>query len=96
MVEIIIVEDAATGMLKYENAELDIYDVPSAELDRLMADPQLSKQIVSVPALDTYYFQLNNFSPPLDDVRVRKAIAHAIDRQAILTPSSRPARWPTP
>ena len=84
VVEIIIIEDEATGILKYENEELDIYGVPSAELDRLMADPELSKQIVSVPALDTYYFQLNNFSPPLDDVRVRKAIAHAIDRQAIL------------
>ncbi|HSJ53988.1 MAG TPA: ABC transporter substrate-binding protein [Anaerolineae bacterium] len=84
MVEIIIVEDEATGILKFENGELDVYDVPSAELDRLMADPKWKDQIISVPALDTYYFQLNNFSPPLDDYRVRRAIAHAIDRQAIL------------
>jgi ABC-type transport system substrate-binding protein len=84
VVEIIIVEDEATGILKFENGELDVYNVPSAELDRLMADPKWKDQIVSVAALDTYYFQLNNFSPPLDDVRVRKAIAHAIDRQAIL------------
>ncbi|MEJ2211598.1 MAG: ABC transporter substrate-binding protein [Anaerolineae bacterium] len=84
MVEIIIIEDEATGILKFENGELDLYNVPSADLDRLMADPKWKDQIVSVPALDTYYFQLNNFSPPLDDVRVRKAIAHAIDRQAIL------------
>ncbi|MFN2226934.1 MAG: ABC transporter substrate-binding protein [Anaerolineae bacterium] len=83
-VEIIIIEDEATGILKFENGELDVYGVPSADLDRLMADPKWKDQIISVPALDTYYFQLNNFSPPLDDVRVRKAIAHAIDRQAIL------------
>jgi ABC-type transport system substrate-binding protein len=83
-VEIIIIEDEATGMLKFENGEIDVYGVPTADLDRLSADPQWKDQIIRVPALDTYYFQLNNFSPPLDDVRVRKAIAHAIDRQAIL------------
>lgn len=83
-VQVIVIEDEATGMLKFENGEIDVYDVPSADLDRLTADPKWKDQIVRVPALDTYYFQLNNFSPPLDDVRVREAIAHAIDRQAIL------------
>jgi len=83
-VEIFIIEDEATGMLKFENGEIDTYGVPTADLDRLSADPKWKDQILRVPALDTYYLQLNNFSPPLDDVRVRKAIAHAIDRQAIL------------
>ena len=83
-VEIIVIEDEATGMLKFENGELDAFDVPTADLDRLTADPKWKDQILRIPALDTYYFQLNNFSPPLDDVRVRKAIAHAIDRQSIL------------
>jgi len=83
-VEIIIIEDEATGMLKFENGEIDAYEPPSANLERLSADPKWKDQILRVPALDTYYFQLNNFSPPLDDVQVRKAIAHAIDRQAIL------------
>jgi ABC-type transport system substrate-binding protein len=83
-IEIIPIEDEATGMLKFENGELDVYDVPSAELARLSADPKWKDQILRIPALDSYYFQLNNFSPPLDDVRVRQAIAHAIDRQAIL------------
>lgn len=83
-VEIIIVEDEATGILKFENGELDLYNVPSADLERLSEDPKWKDQILRVPALDTYYFQLNNFSPPLDDVRVRKAIAHAIDRESIL------------
>lgn len=83
-VEIYVIEDEATGILKFENGELDAYDVPTAELDRLSSDPKWKDQILRIPALDTYYFQLNNFSPPLDDVRVREAIAHAIDRQAIL------------
>ncbi len=83
-VEIIIIEDEATGILKFENGEIDAYELPSADLERLSADPNWKDQILRVPALDTYYYQLNNFSPPLDDVRVRKAIAHAIDRQAIL------------
>ncbi|HSJ57465.1 MAG TPA: ABC transporter substrate-binding protein [Anaerolineae bacterium] len=83
-VEIIIIEDEATGILKFENGEVDVYGVPSADFDRLTTDPKWKDMVLRVPALDTYYFQLNNFSPPLDDVRVRQAIAHAIDRQSIL------------
>jgi len=83
-VEVIVIEDEATGMLKFENGELDVYDVPSADFERLTTDPKWKDLVLRIPALDSYYFQLNNFSPPLDDVRVRQAIAYAIDRQSIL------------
>ncbi len=41
--------------------------------------------IVTVNNYATYFYLLNVEHPPLDDVRVRQALAHAIDRHAIVT-----------
>lgn len=56
---------------------------PSPEtLAQLDADPRFSV-VVGATEGETI-LSTNNTSPPLDDVRVREAIAHAIDRQAII------------
>src|SRR5690606_35972674 len=46
--------------------------------------PQYANVIQTTNDLAVYYFALNEKVPPLDDVRVRRAIAMAIDRQAII------------
>lgn len=51
-------------------------------LAQLDADPRFSV-VVGATEGETI-LSTNNQSPPLDDVRVREAIAHAIDRQAIV------------
>ena len=38
----------------------------------------------SVPAISTWFFFLNNVSPPFDDVHVRRAMAYALDRKGIV------------
>jgi oligopeptide transport system substrate-binding protein len=52
------------------------------------------------PYLATYFFRLNTRRPPLNDVRVRRALALAIDREAIVTRllrgGQRPAHALTP
>lgn len=55
---------------------------------------------VSEPYLTTYYYLLNTSRPPLDDVRVRQALALSIQRglitEQLLKAGERPATWFTP
>ena len=58
------------------------YNVPLAKLDLYRAkDPQLLR---IVEYYGTYYFNFNVRQPPLNDARVRRALAMSIDRKAII------------
>ncbi|MBV0891303.1 ABC transporter substrate-binding protein [Paracoccus sp. Z118] len=57
------------------------YPAPET-LEQLKADPRF-RVIVGTTEGETI-LSMNNAAPPLDDVRVRKAIALAVDRQAII------------
>lgn len=50
--------------------------------------------IVISPELATYYYKINVLRPPLNDKRVRKALAMAIDRHAITETVSRGGELP--
>ncbi|MHA1552875.1 MAG: ABC transporter substrate-binding protein [Alphaproteobacteria bacterium] len=64
--------------------DLDAYlSFPAPELlDQLKADPRFNVIVGSTEG--ETILSTNNQQPPFDDVRVRKAVAHAIDRQAII------------
>ena len=79
-----IVPDTETQRMMFESGELDLLDLenmPDAVDDLTASYPD---QIVSGPRVGTTYFALNENVEPLGDVRVRKALQQAIDRQAIL------------
>ncbi len=73
-------------------------DVPLNKIPayRNMADTPF----VEAPYLGTYFYLLNTERPPLDDVRVRKALSLAVDREAltrnVLYGSNNPAYAITP
>ncbi|MEW6045150.1 MAG: ABC transporter substrate-binding protein [Bacillota bacterium] len=79
-----IVPDEATGILEFEAGNFDITGIPDADFERLTRDPRWKPYIVSQSSLNTYYYMLNVKIPPLNDARVRKAIAMAIDREALV------------
>lgn len=79
-----IIPDTETQTMMYESGELDLLDLktnPEA-VDRITET--YPDQIVTGPILGVDYVFMNQNVEPLNDVRVRKAIQMAIDRQMIL------------
>ena len=74
----------SSQLLAYENHELDLVDtVPASDLKRLQNDPKLSKELMQYDAPITWYLTPQVTHPPFDDLRVRRAVSHAIDRKTI-------------
>jgi peptide/nickel transport system substrate-binding protein len=91
-----IMTDPVTRILALEKGEIDAVsgsnNLPLTEVERLQKNPDVvigvSPTIGDVPKNffggSNYIIGLNVREAPLDDVRVRKALAHATDRQLIL------------
>lgn len=77
-----IVSEESTALALYERNDFDIvYNIPSQELERLKAAPDSGLKIADELAVALYIFNITK--EPFDDVRVRKALAAALDRQAL-------------
>ena len=73
--------DNSTGLIAFENGELDFYNIPTSNW----------KEIVDSGKYNTELLEANhctfidvNFTGVLEDIRVREAIAHCIDKQAMI------------
>jgi ABC-type oligopeptide transport system substrate-binding subunit len=71
------------GALPYENNETDLSALQAADLKRLQGDPKTSKEVFRYPYPGTWYLTPQVTKPPFDNLQVRKAIAHAVDREAV-------------
>jgi oligopeptide transport system substrate-binding protein len=89
--------DDAVAFSNYEAGTLDAAAVPSADLDRVKADPVLSLEFYNGVNLCSYYYGFNTTAPFVDDVRVRRALSQAVDRQSlidnVLKGGQQPAQW---
>ncbi len=74
-----------SAMAMYENGEIEISGVGIADLDRVTnPDEPLNRDlVVAPPSFDLAYIGLNMNEPPFDDINVRKALSHAIDKPLI-------------
>jgi len=80
-----IVLDASTRHAMYERGDLDIVDVQKGDLLRDQQDPVLSKELRTFERAAVFYLGLNqNVFAPFKDRRVRLALAHATDKDAIV------------
>jgi len=90
--------DSPAQLAEYEAGNLDIApSPPMTDLDRLRADPKLSKELSINPQLCTYYYGFNTKAPVVNDARVRRALSMAIDRQGLVDNVTKggqiPAQW---
>lgn len=87
----IVVEymNVATGFAAFQNGEiyqLSYEWLTPADFDIILNDPVLSANYLRhYGDFRTDYLLFDTFNPPFNDVRVRKAFAKSIDREAIVT-----------
>ncbi|HEY8278229.1 MAG TPA: peptide ABC transporter substrate-binding protein [Bdellovibrionota bacterium] len=75
-----IVNEDTTAINMFESGKLHyVSRLPPVEIERLKASPAYRNG----PFLRGYYYGFNISKKPFDDVRVRRAFAHAIDRSQI-------------
>jgi oligopeptide transport system substrate-binding protein len=89
--------DQSAAFAEYEAGNLDAAAVPSPDLDRVRADPELSEQLVIAPYGCTYYYGFNTSKEPVDNVHMRRALSYAVDRTGLVENVTKggqePARW---
>lgn len=75
-----VVGEGSTALNMFKKGELDALDeVPSIEIEKI----KQMKEYHKVPLLAVYFYGMNVKRPPLDNVKVRRAISMAIDREEV-------------
>jgi oligopeptide transport system substrate-binding protein len=83
-IDFVIVNDGAVALTKYKNGELDEITVQPAQAGSVAGDASLSRELVKTPNLTVFWMVFRTNSPPLDNPKLREAIAEAIDRNAFV------------
>ena len=79
-----IIPEDLTAVMEFETGRLDELLIPSSEYRRYTTDPAWRDLVYGKPGLNSYYIGLNCTRPPFNDIRIRRAVNLAIDRQHIL------------
>lgn len=78
------IPDVSVEFKRYQAGEMDITSfsgIPTNRYKELQAN--IPDEVWVTPQLGTYYYLFNTTQAPFDDVRVRKALSYAIDRDVI-------------
>ena len=78
-----------SGNARFARGETELVQPTSDALPSLLADPTV--EVHRYQDLSLSFMGMNTGSPPLDDVRIRRAIAYAIDRKSLagVSPATR-------
>jgi ABC-type transport system substrate-binding protein len=73
-----------SALVMYENDEIDLTGVGINDIERIRdASDPLNAEFVELASMDTFYIGFNAQAPPFNDVRVRQALAMAIDKELL-------------
>lgn len=88
---LLFIDSGTTDFTRYKTDEIDITstDIPSETLATANKD-----EVKTGASLCSYFYEMNVKKPPFDDVRVRRALSMALDRDTITTKVS--AKGETP
>lgn len=81
-VEFRVVREPTTRVIFLEQGKLDVADLLFAHTD--VAEKSGRVKVMKEPFLALRYVGLNNMKPPFDDIRVRRAVNMAVDREALV------------
>jgi ABC-type transport system substrate-binding protein len=75
--------DATTAYVAFEAGDLDLVNVQDSEIyKKYKADPKIELQ--TKPGLNINYLVMNTRDKPFSDIKVRQAVAHAINKKALI------------
>ena len=77
-----IIKDAAVALAAFRAGDLDILELNEDQVQLVKDKPGIELQVVTQRSM--FFIAVNPHWPPLDDVRIRKAIALGIDQQALI------------
>ena len=79
-----IIPEPTTAVAEFESGAVDVLYVPEDQTKDWESTPDKKARLQSAPALRLWYMGVNVTRGPLKDVRVRQAIAHAVDTRTLL------------
>ncbi|MCK8815802.1 ABC transporter substrate-binding protein [Natroniella sulfidigena] len=82
-----VISESSSAFAEYEQG--NIYeqidgDLPDGQMDRILNSGEFDEELVVEPRLGTYYFGFNVQEEPFDNLKVRKALNYAVDRDTIV------------
>lgn len=85
-IEYRVIPDPVTRLTEFEVGNLEsVNQVPDEKYEDIKSrGPEFDGVLEEKPILHVFYLGMNPNKPPFDDVRVRRAFNHAVDKRAIL------------
>jgi oligopeptide transport system substrate-binding protein len=76
---------AADPMALYETGQIDVVLVYLPYIDQVRDETNpLHQELAATPELSLYYIGFNTVRPPFDDINVRRAFCHAVNKERIV------------